>query len=72
MLTVTVDQTGDSATAECADTALLAAVTLCREAYDAGGGTYKPTVTFTDVDGRVIYRRVSEVTLWAQKAKGEA
>jgi len=67
VLSVTVDQTGDRAYADDETGALLAAVTIAREAYEGRGGTFKPTVTFRDADDNIIYLRVPEATLWTQK-----
>lgn len=62
---VTCDQTGDTAYAYTPDAAVLAARTLCEDAYNANQWQgYKPTATFR-VAGVVVRARVPQPALWA-------
>ena len=64
MIEVVIDQTGDWATAY-PEHAIACAKTLAREAYDASGGTIKPTVTFKNATaGEIIRANVPERELW--------
>lgn len=65
MIEVTCDQTGDRAEALDAESALVAASTLCRDAHDACGGLNRPkyTVTFRGPKG-LIAASVPERETW--------
>jgi hypothetical protein len=66
MIDIYIDQTGDWATAETAEAAILAAKTMASEAFHALGGRVRPTVSF-DVDGEAVLGGVSEWGLWTVK-----
>lgn len=66
MIEIVIPETGDHAEADTPEAALLAATTLCQEAYEARGiATFKPTAVFY-VDGEPV-ARVPEAQLWLRK-----